>query len=445
MVKKQRENEIHRFPYRLLGVLILAFFIGWAQSRAQTVSVNACAPVPGDGSASGPFNTLTRAVAVASPASALLVQGGSYPEALSISKRLTLTASGGPALIGQYYVGTQELCVPITQGEGTLGFQDGAPVNKFPDLVKCSDNPLGVHAKLYYPAAAPGDGPVACGGPFPLIIYTHGKRIYPSCDGSYLGVAQDYRQADGLLTRLAAAGMIVISVDVSPQLYDDVAKASVIVNTLTYARDETMRPGSRLQGAVDLLRVGLSGHSTGGEGALRAAAWFGGVSLTSLTLPKIQVGAVGLLAPAFEGQRATPVPTLVIHGTNESPKQVGDGPLQAYAGATPPKYLVVIAGANHFGYTDSICIAPPNDNASTVGGATGPEAQRRQQRAAGDYLEAFFSVYLRGEMAKLGYFMQQGGDQCGYPGNPPACGSPARHFSDLDFLNVVVSVCSCVL
>src|SRR5262249_26354946 len=108
-------------------------------------------------------------------------------------------------------------------------------------------------------------------------------------------------------------------------------------------------------------------------------------------------------------------------------------------------YLVVITGANHYGYTDGICLASPNDNASAVGGATGSEAQRRQQRAAGDYLVAFFSVYLRVNVDKLGYFMQQGGDQCGYPGNPSVCGSPARHFSDLDFLSVVVSICSCVL
>jgi hypothetical protein len=154
---------------------------------------------------------------------------------------------------------------------------------------------------------------------------------------------------------------------------------------------------------------------------------------------------VGLLAPAYEGVSASPFPMLVIYGTNDTPNQVGDGPLKVYGHANAPKHLVVLTGANHFGYTDSICIAPPNDNASTVGGATGLEAQRRQQRAAGDYLDAFFSVYLRGDMAKLGYLMQQGGDQCGYPGNPPACGSPARRFSDLDFLNVVVSVCSCVL
>ena len=72
------------------------------------------------------------------------------------------------------------------------------------------------------------------------------------------------------------------------------------------------------------------------------------------------------------------------------------------------------------------------------------EAQRRQQQAAGDYLEAFFSVYMLEGASKLSYLLQQGEEQCGYPpGNPPTCGSPVRRFTDLDSLNVGVSVCSC--
>ncbi|MBI3952173.1 MAG: hypothetical protein HY314_17125 [Acidobacteria bacterium] len=74
---------------------------------------------------------------------------------------------------------------------------------------------------------------------------------------------------------------------------------------------------------------------------------------------------------------------------------------------------------------------------------TGPEAHARQQRAAGDYIEAFFSRYLLGDSTKLDYLVQQSGQQCGYPGSPPTCGSPVRRFSDLDALNVGVSVCSC--
>jgi hypothetical protein len=139
-------------------------------------------------------------------------------------------------------------------------------------------------------------------------------------------------------------------------------------------------------------------------------------------------------------------PVLIIYGTKDT-QQVHDDPLQVYGMAGRPKHLVVVTGANHYGYTDGICIAPPYDNPSQVGGVMGPEAHARQQRAAGDYLEAFFSYYLPyllPDTSKLDYLRQQAGQQCGNPGNPPTCGSPVHRFTDLDSLNVGVSVCSCI-
>jgi nitrous oxidase accessory protein NosD len=97
-----------------LVLVLLTGLVAGAQSQAQTVYVNGCAAGPGNGSLSNPYNTLTRAVDLAPPGSPLVVQSGSYPERLTIEKKLTITASGGPVLIGQYYVGTQEICIPIS-------------------------------------------------------------------------------------------------------------------------------------------------------------------------------------------------------------------------------------------------------------------------------------------------------------------------------------------
>jgi hypothetical protein len=384
------------------------------------------------------------------PGSIIVLQGGSYPERLTIGqlsnqKNLTITAQRGPALIGGYFVGMQEnICVPVTQREGTP-FNPNSPAN-----CAGAGTPPGVHAKLYYPGTAPSDAPVSCGGPFPLIVYAHAVRFQALCDWSHPGPAnEDYRHVEGLLTRLAAAGIIVISVDVS-WAGDNITEASVMVDALAYALNEDARPGSRLQGAVASFQVGLMGHSTGGAAAIHAAACLNSRCPPQLRLAGVRVGAVGLLAPGFEGGphdaadvRGMNAPVLVIHGTKESDQQVGNGPLTIYEMANSPKYLVVVAGANHYGYTDGICIAPPYDNPSQVGGVTGPEAHRRQQQAAGDYLEAFFSAYLLGDASKLDYLRQQGGQQCNNPGNPPSCGTPVRRFVDLDALNVVVSVCSC--
>jgi hypothetical protein len=440
----------------ILSVFTLTLLVGHFSARTSTTigspqqadgnpPVIGAAAGPSDSAQSRPCISLSQIVEQAAPGSTLVLQGGSYPERLTIQKRLTITAQRGPALIGGYFVGMQEnICVPVTQREGTP-FNPNSPAN-----CASAGNPPGVRAKLYYPAAAPGDAPVGCGGPFPLIVYAHAVRNGDLCDWSNPGPKQrDYLQAEGLLTRLAAAGIIVISVDLS-WANENITEASVMVDAVAYALNENARSGSRLHGAVASFQMGLMGHSTGGAAAIHAAACLNGLCPPQLRLAGVRVGAVGLLAPGFEGGphdsddvRGMNAPVLVIHGTNESDQQVGNGPLTIYEMANSPKSLVVVAGANHYGYTDGICIAPPYDNPSQVGGVTGPEAHRRQQQAAGDYLEAFFSAYLLGDASKLDYLRQQGGQQCGNPGRPPMCGSPVRRFPDLDALNVGVSICSC--
>src|SRR5262249_42428561 len=169
------------FPKLILSVLILVLLacIAPISLQAQQVNVNSCVLGPGDGSLFNPFNTLTRAVASSAPGSTLAVQTGSYPEHLTIQKNLTITAIGGQVLVGEYYVGTQEICVPII--DQTYGLD-------FTFSVNCAGNLPGVRAKLYYPTTSPGGATVACGKPFPLIVYAHGKRFIsyysPLCDWS---------------------------------------------------------------------------------------------------------------------------------------------------------------------------------------------------------------------------------------------------------------------
>lgn len=61
---------------------------------AGTIHVDVCPSV------SGPFLTVSGAVAVASPGETIDIQCGVYPESLLIDKELTLSASGGPVIIG---------------------------------------------------------------------------------------------------------------------------------------------------------------------------------------------------------------------------------------------------------------------------------------------------------------------------------------------------------
>jgi hypothetical protein len=423
-------------------------FLAAQSAPAGTIHVDACDPGPGE------YNTLTGARTAASPGDTIVIHGGSYPETLDIDKALTLTASDGPALVGEYYVASKPVSVTVTV---------------CPDCWE--DLPFDANAIVYYPSDSPGGTQIACGGPFPVVVYAHGRRDsnWPRCEGwSDPGhPSQDYKRAEGILTRLAASGIIAISVDHFGETVFH-GKGGIVVNTIAYLRDEHQASGSWLEGAVRLDRVGLSGHSTGGAAAIYAAGMFDSTDYEPLHLsPVVQIQGLGLIAPACPSwgvpdclQYSIPsgVSTLTIYGTKDPPCQVGNSPVEVYREANRAKHLVVVAGANHFGYTDGICLKPAEelcpdlpwdpgwDSSSEVGGAEGQEAHARQQLAAANYLQAFFSKYLQGNDDALDYLA---GEQCDLPpGDPPnweaADSQPVRLFDDLEDLNVQVWVFSCL-
>jgi endonuclease/exonuclease/phosphatase family metal-dependent hydrolase len=86
------------------GAIILfccLFFILAGKSNAGTIFVDICADSPGDGSRSNPYHNLTAALNAAAPGDVIVVQSGFHPERLIIDKPLTITATGGPVVIGQ--------------------------------------------------------------------------------------------------------------------------------------------------------------------------------------------------------------------------------------------------------------------------------------------------------------------------------------------------------
>jgi dienelactone hydrolase len=426
------------FPILTGLVHLLLLIVSPEPVKAQTVFVDGCYPAPGNGSLLSPYGTLPHAVSEASPGNTLVIRPGFYPSPITARTKLLVTAPAGPALVGWRYVGTAEICVPMTDDCGTLATSN-------PAAVKCSGDPPGARARLYYPASGPRpDSSVGCGGPFPVILYAHGNRS-PNCFPCYSEpIENDYHQADAILRPLAAAGFIVVSLDVSwVNSGGAFFKASMLLNTLSFLRAENGRSGAMLHGSLDMSRVGLAGHSTGGAAALDALVLLEVGSCSRLNLNGVLVGAAALLAPGLDALPNTCPPLLVFYGTTDS-GQVGDHPLQVYARANGPKHLVSITGANHYGYTDALCCLQDFDGPCQVGGAIGDGARRRQQLAARDYLIAFFHRYLRDDLGKSDYLLQSTGRQCAASAPPPDCGPPRRRFHDLTALGVEVGVCSCV-
>ncbi len=244
-------------------------------------------------------------------------------------------------------------------------------------------------AIVYHPATTDGEAAAfAPGGPFPVIVFGHAKRLpAPAaqlCPGAPADTKQDFRQVLGILAQLARWGFVTIAPDLSWLTTDAGSPTSrklVLKDALAYLKGENSRAGSPFSGKLKTTSFAAMGHSFGGD----AAIFLGTSGL-------ISIDALGLIAPSAAGSEISeiaafaPKPVLILHGTQDtSTFGAQTAPLDIFAAASATKHLVKIDGANHFGYTDGICI--PGDGPATI-------TQRNQQRIAIAYLTAFYRRYL---------------------------------------------------
>ena len=305
------------------------------------------------------------------------------------------------AVHGPYAVGTREFVIE-PDSERPL-----AITVWYPAL-----NPDGVAEAYTYQYLTWGEAPVtteghaiadavpdAAGGPYPLVIFSHGHFMY--------------RQQSVFLTEhLASWGFVVMSADhfgntatTNPPEYGDTNPAHNYYRTVDITRemdyaDELTADGGALAGMIDTTQVGVTGHSFGGLTALQAGGagldfdYFrtaceqnpeGACQLTLDELDKIaalagldgvpespwppfvddaRIKAVVPLAPAGmrvgpQGAATVSVPTLMIVGSGDTGArpEFHDYPIYEGLGSSQ-KAMVVVQGAEHFIYLDS-CQATP--------------------------------------------------------------------------------------
>jgi hypothetical protein len=251
-------------------------------------------------------------------------------------------------------------------------------------------------AVVHYPATAAGENtPFAAGGPFPLIIFGHAKRIgggglCPGTPDQVKDATQDFRRLSHVFNHLATWGFVTIAPDLDwLTISGESDRRFAMQDAGHYMLVQNGNPGSTFQGQIKTTGMGVMGHSFGGFAAV--------VLGTSGSLP---IEAMALIAPAG-GTEAVPVfaprPVLVLHGTLDT-AEVGAGgvPPNLYAAAGPKKHLLTIGGANHFGYTDDIC---------TVLEPTATISQPTQQKIARAYITAFLRRYLQGATEENPYLV----------------------------------------
>jgi len=249
-------------------------------------------------------------------------------------------------------------------------------------------------ADVYYPT--PPD--LATGGyAFPVVLLLQGAKVDK----------QHYSKVAGLIARY---GFVVV-VPNHQSLMGMFMELSVIPAVLAQMKTEAASATSPVAGAVDTGKLGLVGHSYGGVVGLYA--------IQEICQIPFCFGAfkrpAELMGGAFYGTNMKPpigpipkidnhgIATALIQGDLDGKSLLADAQTTYNNIQQPPRALVTVAGANHYGICD---INNPS------GADADPKAPTLAQGVANETVARWAAMYLRahllGEAAALDYVYQSG-------------------------------------
>jgi predicted dienelactone hydrolase len=196
-------------------------------------------------------------------------------------------------------------------------------------------------ASVLYPATRPGIGVAALvrGHPWPLIVFSPGFDIVPEA-------------YDGLVDQWVTAGFVVAVAEypgTAPDAPGGLDEADIVDHPadLRAVIDDTLAqsatPGSVLAGTTDPNRIGVAGHSDGGD--VTDAV----VSDSCCRDPRIRAAAVlsGAELSSFGGSYGPPgVPLLVVQGDADQVNPPGCSQ-QIYDLAGSPRFYLDLLGSGH--------------------------------------------------------------------------------------------------
>jgi dienelactone hydrolase len=283
-----------------------------------------------------------------------------------------------------------------TGGSGTCGtmpFGPGCLCAANADCASgvCETQQRVLNTSIWYPAP-PGSGSIdpnygavlnapldGSGGPYPLLMFSHGSCGYPN-------------QSTFMTALLASHGFVVVApphpgntIYDLPRCMTAPALAAAFVERpqdILFVLDGMLAAnadsGSPFFGAIDDNRIGMSGHSYGGL-------------TTYLTVPLEPRFKVALaMAPALgPSPYVFTIPSLNMFGQIDSLVNLPNI-RTAYADAQPPKYLVEIANAGHYAFSNGCFPGPDCAPPATL---TQPEAHDAVLR----WVLPFLKVYLAGD------------------------------------------------
>lgn len=328
---------------------------------------------------------------------------------------------GSPAEPGPYEVST------LTYGSGNDAWQPeyGEAVDVTSEAVDASayikkwsvyrtaywgfnQRALPLNGRVWMPAAAEGSAHAEGPGRFPLVLIVHGNHLMEdfSDDGyAYLGEL------------LASRGFIAVSVDENFLNYsvwtgipdnDMKVRAWILLKHLQQIGDFAAEPGNPLYGKIDFTRIGLVGHSRGGQAVAMAADykdWFGDDAELMQRLASCRIEAVAAIAPTdrkVDGKvtQLKDVSYLTLQGARDGDVSDFDGDRQYMRTGYSPgggrfKASLYIGDANHSQFNSSWGgrdVSYPKGILLSRDGMLSPAEQRGIAKV---YLSAFFEETLQ--------------------------------------------------
>ncbi|HZR82859.1 MAG TPA: dienelactone hydrolase family protein [Candidatus Binatia bacterium] len=277
----------------------------------------------------------------------------------------------------------------------------GATSELFVRASSTTGEPRELDTVIWYPApaGASGDGdfqgglrdaPLASGGPFPLLVFSHGSCGAPG-------------QSKFLTTRLASYGFVVAAPPHPGNTIFDGATPDRCLNPVNLVDPFRNRPGDveftidrmlalsagdgRFAGAIDASQVGIFGHSFGGQTVVRVAAEDARVRAVLALAP----GASAIVLPQAD---AIGVPAMIQGGQKDTVAPFAQNQQALYDRLRAPRFLVQILNTGHFAFADA-CLSPTGTTYPDC--AAGTLSQEDAHALVVRFAVPFFETYLAGD------------------------------------------------
>lgn len=262
------------------------------------------------------------------------------------------------------------------------------------------------HANLVRTNSYPEAPMASANTPFPIVIYSHGwngfrtintHQMEALASAGYVAVGIDHTY--GAMVTVFPDGRVALNNPEALPEGEGYEQASQILEAtyaadIVFVMDELERLSmseALLAGRLDLERIGVFGHSTGGGAVVIACA--------QDTRCKAGLGMDAWLEPVPEEVTAAGLPQPFLFMNSEPWATGANQPLldDLLAGLQDTGYRLTIRGTRHYDFTLLPLLTP----LAPALKLKGPIEGQRGMQMITDYLLAFFDQYLKGETRPL--------------------------------------------